>query len=142
MIDRATMKLNIEPLLIDALREDINCGDISAKSVLPAPKNGIASLICKSNGILCGIEVFARVFTLLDDSIEFTFNFRDGDEIKSGDLIAYVKGDMGTFIRFKDSRHRGRRKAPADAGSASVLLAEKGWINDLPVPSIRSVRRA
>ena len=87
MIDRATMKLNIEPLLIDALREDINCGDISAKSVLPVPKNGIASLICKSNGILCGIEVFARVFTLLDDSIEFTFNFRDGDEIKSDSLI-------------------------------------------------------
>ena len=98
MIDRATMKLNIEPLLIDALREDINCGDISAKSVLPVPKNGIASLICKSNGILCGIEVFARVFTLLDDSIEFTFNFRDGDEIKSGDLIAYVKGDMRTIL--------------------------------------------
>ena len=85
-------------LLIDALREDINYGDISAKSVLPVPKNGIASLICKSNGILCGIEVFAWVFTLLDDSIEFTFNFRDGDEIKSGDLIAYVKGDMGTIL--------------------------------------------
>ena len=81
MIDRATMKLNIEPLLIDALREDINCGDISAKSVLPVPKNGIASLICKSNGILCGIEVFARVFTLLDDSIEFTFNFRELTQI-------------------------------------------------------------
>lgn len=98
MIDKVTMKLNMDPLIKNALREDINHEDVSANSVFPLPARGTASLICKSEGILCGIEVFARVFTLLDPLISFVFNFSDGDKVENGDVIADIKGDMQTIL--------------------------------------------
>lgn len=64
MFDSATMKLNAEPLILSALREDITNEDVSAASVMPNKVDGEADLICKQDGVICGFQVFARVFTL------------------------------------------------------------------------------
>lgn len=70
MFDQVTMRLNAEPLIRSALREDITSEDVSTNSVMPEPRLGEVDLICKQDGVLCGMQVFARVFTLLDESTQ------------------------------------------------------------------------
>lgn len=98
MFDQVTMKLNVEPLLLSALREDITSEDVSTNSVMPAPRLGEVDLICKQDGVLCGMDVFARVFTLLDASTQVTAYAADGDEIKAGQKIALVRGDIRVLL--------------------------------------------
>lgn len=98
MFDRVTMKLNVEPLILSALREDISSEDVSTNSVMPAPCPGEVDLICKQDGIICGLQVFAAVFTLLDDSTSFEFFAEDGDEVKKGQLLARVHGDIRVLL--------------------------------------------
>ena len=66
MFDPITMKLNVEPLIESALREDITNEDVSTNSVMPEAKKGEADLLCKQDGIICGLQIFTRVFTMLD----------------------------------------------------------------------------
>lgn len=94
MFNETTMKLNIDPLLLSALREDISNEDISACSVVGTSQKGTADLICKEDGVLCGIDVFFRVFTLLDSGFSFTGFFSDGDAVHKGDIIAEIKGNL------------------------------------------------
>lgn len=68
MFDNVTLKLNADPLIISALKEDITSEDVSTNSVMPEPKKGEVQLICKQDGIICGLSIFARVFTLLDEN--------------------------------------------------------------------------
>lgn len=68
MFDNVTLKLNADPLIISALKEDITSEDVSTNSVMPEPKKGEVQLICKQDGIICGLPIFARVFTLLDEN--------------------------------------------------------------------------
>ena len=98
MFDQVTMKLNVEPLILSALREDITSEDVSTNSVMPYPKKGAVDLICKEDGIICGLQVFARVFTLLDETTELTFFAKDGDAVKKGMLMATVTGDIRTLL--------------------------------------------
>lgn len=98
MFDPVTMKLNVDPLLLSALQEDITSGDVSANSVMPDAKNGEADLICKQNGIICGLQVFERVFTLLDDGVAAEFYANDGDAISKGQLVAKIRGDIRTLL--------------------------------------------
>ena len=98
MFDKATMKLKADPLILSALEEDITSEDVSTNSVMPYAEMGEVDLICKEDGILCGIQVFERVFTLLDDKTEFTFYAEDGKEIKKGELIAKIKGDIRVLL--------------------------------------------
>lgn len=98
MFDKATMKLQVEPLILMALQEDITSEDVSTNSVMPDDTLGEVDLICKEDGILCGAQIFSRVFTLLDESTEITFFAKDGDSIKSGQLIAKVKGDIRVLL--------------------------------------------
>ena len=98
MFDKATMKLKVDPLILSALEEDITSEDVSTNSVMPCAKMGEVDLICKEDGILCGIQVFERVFTLLDDKTEFTFYAEDGKEIRKGELIAKIKGDIRVLL--------------------------------------------
>lgn len=98
MFDNATLKLNVDPLILSALREDITSEDVSANSVMPEGKIGEADLICKEDGVICGMQVFERVFTIIDDSVEFTAFASDGDEVKNGQLLAKIKGDIKTIL--------------------------------------------
>lgn len=98
MFDQATMKLRVDPLIRMALEEDITGEDVSTNSVMPDAVPGQVDLICKQDGILCGAQVFARVFTLLDETTEVEFYAKDGDEIRVGQLLARVRGDIRVLL--------------------------------------------
>ncbi len=98
MFDKATLKLNVDPLILSALSEDITSEDVSTNSVMPVKTQGEVDLICKQDGVLCGIQVFERVFTLIDEETEITFFAEDGDDIKNGQLIAKVRGDIRVLL--------------------------------------------
>jgi len=98
MFDKATLKLKVDPLILGALDEDITSEDVSTNSVMPDEKPGEVDLICKEDGVLCGIQVFERVFKLLDDKTEITFFAEDGKEIKKGELIAKIRGDIRVLL--------------------------------------------
>lgn len=98
MFDKATLKLKIDPLILMALEEDITSEDVSTNSVMPKETLGEVDLICKEDGILCGIQVFERVFTLLDENTKVEFFAEDGAEIKKGQLIAKVRGDIRVLL--------------------------------------------
>lgn len=98
MIDPVTLKLNMDPLIMSALREDISSEDVSTNSVMPTPKQGEADLICKQDGIICGLQVFERVFQLLDESARVEFYVNDGDAVEKGQLMAKVYGDIRALL--------------------------------------------
>ena len=88
MYDQVTMKLNVDPLILGALKEDITSEDVSTNSVMPHPQAGEVDLICKQDGIICGMQVFERVFTLLDEDTKVEFFVQDGEAVKAGQLMA------------------------------------------------------
>ncbi|KAI4451756.1 putative nicotinate-nucleotide pyrophosphorylase [Eubacterium plexicaudatum ASF492] len=98
MFDPITMRLNVDPLILSALREDITSDDASTNSVMPYAQTGEAELICKQDGVLCGLQVFERVFTLLDQEVKTEFFAADADTITNGQLIAKVRGDIRTLL--------------------------------------------
>lgn len=98
MFDPITMKLNVDPLIEGALREDITSEDVSTNCVMPRPQKGEVDLIAKEDGIICGLQVFERTFTLLDPDTTVTFYVEDGDEVKNGELMAKVRGDIRVLL--------------------------------------------
>ena len=79
MYDQVTLGLNVDPFILSALKEDITSEDVSTNSVMPHPQAGEVDLICKQDGIICGLQVFERVFTLLDADTKVEFYVKDGD---------------------------------------------------------------
>ena len=98
MFDEVTLKLNADPLILSALKEDITSEDVSTNSVMPVPKKGQVNLICKQDGVICGLQIFERVFTLLDENTEVEFKAADGDKVKKGQLLAVVRGDIKVLL--------------------------------------------
>ena len=96
--DEITLKLNADPLIQSAIREDITSEDVSANSVMPAAMQGELDLICKQDGIICGLLVFERVFKLLDEKTEVEFYVKDGDAVTKGQLMAKVRGDIRVLL--------------------------------------------
>ena len=97
-MNNITMKLNADDLILSALKEDITSEDITTNSVMPEYKLGEVDLICKEDGIIAGLEVFKRVFTLLDENTEVTFNCKDGDRVTKGQKLGIVKGDIRVLL--------------------------------------------
>ena len=93
-----TMKLNADNLILSALQEDITSEDITTNSVMPQYQLGEVELICKEDGIVAGLDVFKRVFELLDEKTEFDFSCKDGDAIKNGQKLGTVKGDIRVLL--------------------------------------------
>ena len=98
MLDPITMSLNIDPLIRSALQEDITSEDVSTNSVMPLPRTGEADLICKQDGIICGLQVFVRTFQLLDPDTRITFDVNEGDAVRAGQHLASVHGDMRVIL--------------------------------------------
>lgn len=98
MINGVTMKINSDEYLLNALKEDITSEDVTTNAVMPEAKQGKVDLICKEDGIICGLEVFERVFKLLDENTVFETELQDGDEVKNGDLMGVVKGDIRALL--------------------------------------------
>ena len=97
-MNNITMKLNVDKYLLMALEEDISSEDVSTNAVMPEYKKGTVDLICKEDGIIAGIDVFGRVFYLLDTSTEVDYKVKDGDEVKKGQLMATVTGDIRVLL--------------------------------------------
>lgn len=95
---RELMNLNVDNLILQALREDITSEDITTNSVMPEYQLGEVELICKQDGVLAGLEIFKRVFELLDDNTEFEMYAKDGDQVKNGQLIGKIRGDIRVLL--------------------------------------------
>ena len=90
--------MNADELILQALREDITSEDITTNSVMPHYQAGEVDLICKQDGVIAGLEVFKRVFELLDSATEVTFYCKDGDTVKKGEKIGLVRGDIRVLL--------------------------------------------
>ena len=93
-----TTRLNVDNLLLQALREDISDEDVTTNSVMRTYKKGEAQLICKEDGIIAGMDIFQRVFELLEPEIQIEKYVSDGAEVKKGDILAVVRGDIRVIL--------------------------------------------
>lgn len=93
-----TMKMNMDNLIMQALREDISSEDVSTNAVMPMPAEGEVDLIAKQDGIIAGLDVFARVFMLLDADTKVTFSVKDGNKVSKGQKIGKVHGDIRVLL--------------------------------------------
>ena len=98
MINGVTMKINIDEYILNALKEDITSEDVTTNAVMHEARTGKADLICKEDGIVCGLTVFARVFTLLDEHAVFETDLKDGDRVKNGQLMGTITGDIRALL--------------------------------------------
>jgi len=98
MFDPVTLSLNVDPLIMSALREDITSEDVSTNSVMPRSCPGTADLICKEDGVICGLQVFARVFELLDPDTQISFDVTEGEAVTKGQHLASVTGDIRIIL--------------------------------------------
>lgn len=97
-MNKITMKLQADELIKQALREDISSEDVSTNSVMKEAVKGEVELICKQDGIIAGLDVFQRVFELLDETIEVELYCKDGDEVKNKQLMGKVIGDIRVLL--------------------------------------------
>ena len=98
MINPVSGVLNADELIKMALKEDISNEDVSTASVMPDYTLGTVQLICKQDGVICGLWVFERTFKILDENTQVTFYAKDGDEVKKGQLIAEIVGDIRVLL--------------------------------------------
>ena len=97
-MNKITMTLQADHLILEALKEDISSEDVTTNSVMKEAVKGEVDLICKQDGIIAGLEVFARVFQLLDADTEVQLYCKDGDEVKNGQLMGKVLGDIRVLL--------------------------------------------
>ena len=97
-MNNITMLLNADELIKLALREDISSEDVTTNAVMRSYRKGEVQLICKQDGIIAGLEVFKRVFELLDDAAKVEFYAKDGDEVKNGQLLGTITGDIRVLL--------------------------------------------
>lgn len=97
-MNQITMELNADHLILQALQEDITSEDITTNAVMPNYQKGQVQLICKEDGVIAGLPVFERVFTLLDPQVEIEFTCKDGDTVKKGQLMGVVTGDIRVLL--------------------------------------------
>ncbi len=98
MINGVTMKINVDDYIINTLKEDITSEDVSTNAVMPENKQGKADLICKQDGVICGLDVFERTFKILDEKSCFDANVKDGDFVHKGDLLGVIYGDIKAIL--------------------------------------------
>ncbi len=97
-MNNITMKMNADEMILSALREDITSEDISTNSVMREFCMGEVELICKQDGVVAGLEIFKRVFELLDPKTEIGFFCKDGDIVKNGEKLGVIRGDIRVLL--------------------------------------------
>lgn len=97
-MNEITMKMQADQLIRMALQEDITSEDVSTNAVMPTATKGTVDLIAKEDGVVAGLEIYARVFTILDEKTEIDLHCKDGDEVKKGELMATVTGDIRVLL--------------------------------------------
>ena len=97
-MNQITMKLQADHLIMEALKEDISSEDVTTNSVMKEAVVGEVELRCKQDGVIAGLDVFARVFELLDADTKVELYCKDGDEVKNGQLMGKVVGDIRVLL--------------------------------------------
>ena len=97
-MNKITMTLQADHLILEALKEDISSEDVSTNAVMKEAVPGEVDLICKQDGVIAGLDVFLRVFELLDEGVTAEFCCADGDEVKAGQLMGKVRGDIRVLL--------------------------------------------
>ena len=97
-MNEITMKMQADQLIRMALQEDITSEDVSTNAVMPTATKGTVEPIAKEDGVIAGLDIYARVFTILDEKTEIDFYCKDGDEVKKGELMATVTGDIRVLL--------------------------------------------
>lgn len=97
-MNNITMKLNADHLILQALEEDITSEDITTNAVMRTYQLGTVQLICKQDGVIAGLEVFARTFQLLDPEVTITFYVNNGDYVTNQQVLADVTGDIRVLL--------------------------------------------
>lgn len=97
-MNEITMKMQADQLIRMALQEDITSEDVSTNAVMLTATKGTVDLIAKEDGVIAGLDIYARVFTILDEKTEIDFHCKDGDEVKKGELMATVTGDIRVLL--------------------------------------------
>lgn len=97
-MNEITMKMQADQLIRMALQEDITSEDVSTNAVMPTATKGTVDLIAKEDGVVAGLEIYARVFKILDEKTEIELHCKDGDEVKKGELMATVTGDIRVLL--------------------------------------------
>lgn len=97
-MNEITMRLQADHLIMEALKEDISSEDVTTNSVMKEAVKGEVELICKQDGIIAGLGVFRRVFELLNDQMEITFFCKDGDEVRKGEKMGILRGDIRVLL--------------------------------------------
>ena len=92
------MKMQADKLIRMALQEDITSEDVSTNAVMRSAVKGTVDLIAKEDGIIAGLDVYARLVQILDEKTEISFNFKDGEAVKKGDLLGTVTGDIRVLL--------------------------------------------
>ena len=93
-----TWLLQADPILLSALREDISSEDVTTNAVMPTAIPGTVDLLCKEDGVIAGLPIFARVFALLDPAIKVAFFCQEGDAVSKGQRLAVVQGDIRVLL--------------------------------------------
>ena len=97
-MNQITMTLQADHLILEALKEDISSEDVTTNAVMKEAVTGEVDLICKQDGVIAGLEVFKRGFYLLDEKVETELFCKDGDEVKNGQLLGKVTGDIRVLL--------------------------------------------
>lgn len=97
-MNKITMTLNVDHLIKEALQEDISSEDVTTNAVMKEAVTGEVQLICKQDGVVAGLDVFHRVFEILDENVKTDFYCKDGDEVKKGELMGVVTGDIRALL--------------------------------------------
>ena len=97
-MNNITMTLQVDHLILEALKEDISSEDVTTNAVMKEYQKGEVELICKQDGVIAGLDVYRRVFELLDEKTKVEFYCKDGDEVKKGQLMGKVTGDIRVLL--------------------------------------------
>ena len=127
-MNNITMTLQVDHLIMEALREDISSEDVTTNAVMHEAVTGEVDLICKQDGVIAGLQIFQRVFELLDKDTKVEFFCKDGDEVKNGQLMGKVTGDIRVLspLTVHSLLHR-HLCTPFRRKSCAELSAENEW---------------
>ena len=89
----------ITKLLDLGIEEDINTGDITTESIIPATMNAVATMTAKQEGVVSGLEIVKMVYDRFQQDVVFTPYFNDGDRVNKGDVILKIEATYPTLLR-------------------------------------------
>lgn len=114
----------VDSIINLAMNEDIGTGDITTLSTIPADKNAFGRFIAKEDMIICGIDLAKYIFSKVDTSIEFTANFKDGDKVVKGDVIATVSGNARNVLTGERTALNFMQRLTGVASRTALAVAE------------------